>query len=80
MSACLLPVTDILKRWLNQMSQSWMRLFFCGLQIKQMQDGERKQLTQLRDVLKASLQSEQREVSASQRRRSLLHRQQHVSM
>ncbi|KAF3835829.1 hypothetical protein F7725_028387 [Dissostichus mawsoni] len=30
--------------------------------IKQAQDGERKQLTQLRDVLKASLQSEQKEV------------------
>uniref|UniRef100_A0A4W6FZ40 ArfGAP with SH3 domain, ankyrin repeat and PH domain 2b n=1 Tax=Lates calcarifer TaxID=8187 RepID=A0A4W6FZ40_LATCA len=30
--------------------------------IKQSQDGERKQLTQLRDVLKASLQSEQKEV------------------
>uniref|UniRef100_A0A8C9ZHE9 ArfGAP with SH3 domain, ankyrin repeat and PH domain 2b n=1 Tax=Sander lucioperca TaxID=283035 RepID=A0A8C9ZHE9_SANLU len=30
--------------------------------IKQTQDGERKQLTQLRDVLKASLQSEQKEV------------------
>ncbi|XP_056284415.1 arf-GAP with SH3 domain, ANK repeat and PH domain-containing protein 2b [Pseudoliparis swirei] len=29
--------------------------------IKQTQDGERKQLTQLRDVLKASLQSEQKE-------------------
>lgn len=37
-------------------------LFFCGGQIKQTQDGERKQLTQLRDVLKASLQSEQKEV------------------
>ncbi|XP_029283603.1 arf-GAP with SH3 domain, ANK repeat and PH domain-containing protein 2-like [Cottoperca gobio] len=31
------------------------------LLIKQTQDGERKQLTQLRDVLKASLQSEQKE-------------------
>ncbi|KAK1874744.1 Arf-GAP with SH3 domain ANK repeat and PH domain containing protein 2 [Dissostichus eleginoides] len=31
--------------------------------IKQAQDGERKQLTQLRDVLKASLQSEQKEDS-----------------
>nr|XP_020480322.1 arf-GAP with SH3 domain, ANK repeat and PH domain-containing protein 2-like isoform X2 [Monopterus albus] len=31
--------------------------------IKQTQDGERKQLTQLRDVLKASLQSEQKEDS-----------------
>uniref|UniRef100_A0A4W6FX00 ArfGAP with SH3 domain, ankyrin repeat and PH domain 2b n=1 Tax=Lates calcarifer TaxID=8187 RepID=A0A4W6FX00_LATCA len=31
--------------------------------IKQSQDGERKQLTQLRDVLKASLQSEQKEDS-----------------
>uniref|UniRef100_A0A8D3DEV4 Uncharacterized protein n=1 Tax=Scophthalmus maximus TaxID=52904 RepID=A0A8D3DEV4_SCOMX len=30
--------------------------------IKQTQDGERKQLSQLRDVLKASLQSEQKEV------------------
>ncbi|KAL3052031.1 hypothetical protein OYC64_004731 [Pagothenia borchgrevinki] len=30
--------------------------------IKQAQDGERKQLTELRDVLKASLQSEQKEV------------------
>ena len=34
----------------------------CGVQIKQTQDGERKQLTQLRDVLKVSLQSEQKEV------------------
>uniref|UniRef100_A0A4W6FYT5 ArfGAP with SH3 domain, ankyrin repeat and PH domain 2b n=1 Tax=Lates calcarifer TaxID=8187 RepID=A0A4W6FYT5_LATCA len=33
------------------------------LTIKQSQDGERKQLTQLRDVLKASLQSEQKEDS-----------------
>uniref|UniRef100_A0A8C2XKZ5 Arf-GAP with SH3 domain, ANK repeat and PH domain-containing protein 3 n=1 Tax=Cyclopterus lumpus TaxID=8103 RepID=A0A8C2XKZ5_CYCLU len=33
--------------------------------IKQTQDGERKQLTQLRDVLKASLQSEQKEVRDS---------------
>uniref|UniRef100_A0A3Q3K630 ArfGAP with SH3 domain, ankyrin repeat and PH domain 2b n=1 Tax=Monopterus albus TaxID=43700 RepID=A0A3Q3K630_MONAL len=33
------------------------------LTIKQTQDGERKQLTQLRDVLKASLQSEQKEDS-----------------
>ncbi|XP_017294722.1 arf-GAP with SH3 domain, ANK repeat and PH domain-containing protein 2b isoform X2 [Kryptolebias marmoratus] len=31
--------------------------------IKQIQDGEKKQLTQLRDVLKASLQSEQKEDS-----------------
>uniref|UniRef100_A0A3Q2ZJ36 ArfGAP with SH3 domain, ankyrin repeat and PH domain 2b n=1 Tax=Kryptolebias marmoratus TaxID=37003 RepID=A0A3Q2ZJ36_KRYMA len=33
------------------------------LTIKQIQDGEKKQLTQLRDVLKASLQSEQKEDS-----------------
>ncbi|XP_077949952.1 arf-GAP with SH3 domain, ANK repeat and PH domain-containing protein 2b isoform X3 [Gasterosteus aculeatus] len=33
--------------------------------IKQTQDGERKQLTQLRDVLKASLQAEQKEVRDS---------------
>ncbi|XP_062415569.1 arf-GAP with SH3 domain, ANK repeat and PH domain-containing protein 2b isoform X2 [Pungitius pungitius] len=34
--------------------------------IKQTQDGERKQLSQLRDVLKASLQAEQKEVRDSQ--------------
>ncbi|XP_066532527.1 arf-GAP with SH3 domain, ANK repeat and PH domain-containing protein 2b isoform X2 [Hoplias malabaricus] len=33
--------------------------------IKQVQDGERKQLTQLRDLLKSSLQSEQKEDSQS---------------
>jgi len=32
-------------------------------QIKQVQDEERKQLTQLRDVLKSALQVEQKEVS-----------------
>lgn len=32
------------------------------LQIKQTQDGERKQLAQLRDTLKAALQSDQKEV------------------
>lgn len=31
-------------------------------QIKQSHDGERKQLTQLREALKASLQAEQKEV------------------
>lgn len=46
-------------------------LLLCGVQIKQSQDGERKQLIQLRDILKASLQSEQREV----RKRSLLYHQ-----
>ena len=34
----------------------------CVPQIKQSQDGERKQLNQLRDVLKASLQAESKEV------------------
>lgn len=33
--------------------------------VKQSQDGERKQLTQLRDILKASLQSEQKEEAAA---------------
>ena len=37
---------------------------FCP-QIKQTSDGERKQLTQLRDTLKSSLQAEQKEVNDS---------------
>lgn len=38
--------------------------YLCPLeQIKQVQDEERKQLTQLRDVLKSSLQVEQKEVT-----------------
>lgn len=38
--------------------------YLCSLgQIKQVQDEERKQLTQLRDVLKSSLQVEQKEVT-----------------
>ncbi|XP_051908759.1 arf-GAP with SH3 domain, ANK repeat and PH domain-containing protein 2b isoform X2 [Hippocampus zosterae] len=36
--------------------------------IKQTQDGERKQLTQLRDVLKASLQSESKEEAAAKQK------------
>ena len=37
--------------------------YLCFLeQIKQVQDEERKQLTQLRDVLKSALQVEQKEV------------------
>lgn len=37
--------------------------YLCPLeQIKQVQDEERKQLTQLRDVLKSALQVEQKEV------------------
>lgn len=36
------------------------------LQIKQTQDGERKQLAQLRDTLKAALQSDQKEVKKHQ--------------
>lgn len=45
--------------------------FFGGgaMQIKQSQDGERKELTQLRDILKASLQSEQKEVRKRKRRK-----------
>lgn len=35
----------------------------CTPQIKQVQDEERKQLTQLRDVLKSALQVEQKEVT-----------------
>lgn len=35
---------------------------FSHAQIKQVQDEERKQLTQLRDVLKTALQVEQKEV------------------
>lgn len=49
-----------------------MFIFYFGggaVQIKQSQDGERKQLTQLRDVLKASLQSEQKEVRKRKRRK-----------
>lgn len=38
-------------------------LFSLVLQIKQVQDEERKQLTQLRDVLKTALQVEQKEVT-----------------
>lgn len=50
--------------------------FFCGVvQIKQSQDGERKQLTELRDVLKASLQSEQKEVRKIKRRKRKRRRQ-----
>ncbi len=37
--------------------------FHCCVQIKQVQDEERRQLTQLRDVLKTTLQVEQKEVS-----------------
>ncbi|XP_034052464.1 arf-GAP with SH3 domain, ANK repeat and PH domain-containing protein 2-like [Gymnodraco acuticeps] len=44
--------------------------------IKQAQDGERKQLTQLRDVLKASLQSEQKEDSQAKPSGYSLHQQQ----
>lgn len=38
-------------------------LIFPSRQIKQVQDEERKQLTQLRDVLKSALQVEQKEVT-----------------
>ncbi len=38
--------------------------FHCCVQIKQVQDEERRQLTQLRDVLKTALQVEQKEVSS----------------
>lgn len=38
-------------------------LFMCELQNKQTQDAERKQLMQLRDILKSALQSECKEVS-----------------
>uniref|UniRef100_A0A8C4SCX6 ArfGAP with SH3 domain, ankyrin repeat and PH domain 2a n=1 Tax=Erpetoichthys calabaricus TaxID=27687 RepID=A0A8C4SCX6_ERPCA len=41
--------------------------------IKQVQDEERKQLTQLRDVLKSALQVEQKEVSDSQVRQSTMY-------
>ncbi|XP_033933473.2 arf-GAP with SH3 domain, ANK repeat and PH domain-containing protein 2-like, partial [Pseudochaenichthys georgianus] len=44
--------------------------------IKQAQDGERKQLTQLRDVLKASLQSEQKEDSQAKPSGYSLHQMQ----
>lgn len=36
---------------------------FCVLKIKQAQDEERRQLIQLRDILKSALQVEQKEVS-----------------
>lgn len=39
---------------------------FPSWQIKQVQDEERKQLTQLRDVLKSALQVEQKEVTHTQ--------------
>lgn len=42
-------------------------LFSLVLQIKQVQDEERKQLTQLRDVLKTALQVEQKEVTQTHR-------------
>uniref|UniRef100_A0A4W5MFL3 ArfGAP with SH3 domain, ankyrin repeat and PH domain 2 n=1 Tax=Hucho hucho TaxID=62062 RepID=A0A4W5MFL3_9TELE len=42
-------------------------------QIKQTQDGERKQLSQLRDVLKSSLQSEQKEDSQAKQTGYSLH-------
>lgn len=41
-------------------------LFSPVRQIKQVQDEERKQLTQLRDVLKTALQVEQKEVTLTE--------------
>jgi len=38
-------------------------LCFSSLKIKQAQDEERRQLTQLRDILKSALQVDQKEVS-----------------
>lgn len=38
-------------------------LFVCESQNKQTQDAERKQLMQLKDILKSALQSESKEVS-----------------
>lgn len=45
-----------------------MFLLFSVLQIKQVQDEERRQLTQLRDVLKTALQVEQKEVTQTHTR------------
>lgn len=47
---------------LGSMNRAQAHLLWHFLQIKQNHDGEKKQLSQLRDVLKASLQSENREV------------------
>lgn len=38
-------------------------LYFSSFKIKQAQDEERRQLTQLRDILKSALQVDQKEVS-----------------
>ncbi|XP_034721850.1 arf-GAP with SH3 domain, ANK repeat and PH domain-containing protein 2-like, partial [Etheostoma cragini] len=54
-----LEVINVLLKHLNEGSVDI--LSYELVQIKQSQDGERKQLSQLRDTLKASLQSEQKE-------------------
>lgn len=48
-------------------------LLFCFLKIKQAQDEERRQLIQLRDILKSALQVEQKEVRGFNFERLLLY-------
>lgn len=43
------------------------RRSFCSAQIKQTQDEEKKQLTALRDLIKSSLQLDQKEVGRPRR-------------
>uniref|UniRef100_A0AAY5EHS4 ArfGAP with SH3 domain, ankyrin repeat and PH domain 2b n=1 Tax=Electrophorus electricus TaxID=8005 RepID=A0AAY5EHS4_ELEEL len=54
---------NLIKYFHAQCKYAFLALFLAVCQIKQTQDGERKQLTQLRDIIKSSLQTEHKEDS-----------------